>query len=121
MTCRITDAQVKELLIGVTTDTTPFIETANLIVDEELLSKGHSVDRLKKIELYLAAHFAAAPAGGSNLTKIKAGDSMNEYSENNLGKQFNSTVWGQTAIALDTTGTLRSLGGGSGQARFTVV
>ncbi len=55
---RVTDTEVKEI-IDTELDTTPFIDIATLLVDDQLLSKGLSTSLLTKLELLLAAHFTA--------------------------------------------------------------
>ena len=49
MAARVTDADVKAIF-DTAMDTTPFIPTANLIVDEELVSFGLTEARLTEIE-----------------------------------------------------------------------
>jgi hypothetical protein len=108
----VTDSDVKAV-IDTTRDTSPFITTAQLVVDEQLLTKGFSADRLDAITVYLAAHFVAIaePSSRSNLTSEKMGDASETYrvAIAKLGVGFNATPYGQQAIALDTSGTLAAM------------
>lgn len=94
------------------------LETAQLIVSEQLVGVADcnmSQDRLDKITVYLAAHFAepmsnsadGMPSGG--LKRSKLGEADESYfgpanDDGTLG--YRSTRWGQLAIALDTCGIL---------------
>ncbi len=103
-------------------DWTPFITTANLIVSEELSGLGHSSDRLTQIEIYLAAHFATLSKNGGGIVRETIGQSATTYrtpSEKLLG--FNATVFGQQALALESTGKLLNIGTGTLKAEFYVV
>lgn len=119
MTALVTDAEVKAL-IDTDRDTTPFIDTADLIVSEQLSGKGLTDARLKQIELYLAAHFAAITEERGALKSTKMGDSSDTY-DNQAGFGLKLTRYGQQAISLDTSGTLSALGSGSLPALFRVL
>lgn len=87
-----------------------YISTAVLLVSEDLSGKGLSEARLAQIELYLSAHFAAVgivERGG--LTSSRTGDqSQDTYGNKAVYKAgLGSTRYGQSAIALDTSGTLQ--------------
>lgn len=103
---RVTDCEVKEIL-NTEVDTTPFITTANLIVTEELGTSTLSDARLKQIELYLAAHFATLR--DPQVKSEKVGDASVTYAVDSKGKGLETTAYGQTALALDTTGTLMNI------------
>lgn len=88
------------------------ISTAMVLYDSKLGSNA-SVSKALQIEIkrYLAAHFVSIHDPSSKPLKEKLGDASIEYQVNTskLGDGFLSSVWGQTAAALDPTGAL--LGG----------
>lgn len=90
------------------TDVSPFIESASLIVDEELQNQGLSDARLELIERYLAAHFVALAVEGGALIKTSAGLASDTYADI-YGKGFHSTRFGQQALAFDPTGKISKL------------
>ena len=116
---RVSDDEVKAV-IQTNNTTIPFIDTANLIVTENLVGLGHSDGRLKQIELYLAAHFVAITEERGGLVRSATGDDAETYSDPK-GKGFESTRYGQQAMALDTTGTLAKFGKNKLTATFEVV
>lgn len=62
MVARVTDDEVRAIKATALTPLATFIDTANLLTDELAASdcgSGFSDAKLKKIELYLAAHFVA--------------------------------------------------------------
>lgn len=124
---RVTPAELKVIYPTSATDETlqVFIDMANSVVDEELLNKGLSEDRLKMIELYLSAHFASMSlsAGGTvgGLKKRKVGDSEEEYVTNAQNYGYMSSKYGQTAVLLDTSGTLGAQTNNPVKARFNLV
>ena len=83
---------------------TPFISTANLVVEEDLVGKGMSESRLKEIEKYLAAHFATVTTG--ELTARKVGDSMDDFVKTRMYEGLRGTTFGQQAVSLDASNTL---------------
>jgi hypothetical protein len=103
---RVTDAEVKKIL-DTSIDTTPFIATATLLVDEELATSGMSEARLAQVELYLAAHFACAK--DPRVTQEKVGDGSNTYQVTKGGIGLNATAYGEQATMLDTSGRLADL------------
>ena len=116
---RVTDAQLRQVVTVEATDAAHFIDTAHLIVDEQLVNKGMSDARLQKIELYLAAHFVTITErqvkseGLSGVTITYTGQT---------GQDYASSLHGQTAMNLDTSGTLReSAKRASTEADFKVV
>lgn len=85
---------------------TPFIDMAHSLVDEELAGKGLSDTRLDLIQKNLAAHFA----------KMYDPEMQSEQIEDyrykvagERGEGLMATSHGQTAVMLDTTGTLAQL------------
>ena len=116
---RVSDSEVKQI-IGTNRDTTPFIQTATLIVDEELVSRGLSDERLRQVELYLAAHYVAIAEEKGALVEAETGDARERYGgEFEMG--LKSTRYGQQAISLDSSGRLAELAVNTLPAQFRVV
>lgn len=108
---RTTDADVKKVIaLNVLTDTTPFINTANLMVTQHLSNSGLSSEILAEIEKYLAAHLVALHPDERQVTREKLGEAENTYA-GVFGKGLEATQYGQTVMMLDTTGSLSALGG----------
>jgi hypothetical protein len=101
----VTDVMVKTIF-DTSIDTTPFITTSTLIVDEELLSEGMTDARLTQINLYLAAHFACIrdPLAESQ----KMGDAQEKY-QGKTGMGLEATFYGQQVKLLDSSGILAKL------------
>ncbi len=119
MAALVTEAEVRAIYATDATSLTTFITTADLIVVENLTGKGLSSDRLKQIELYLSAHFAQLSDGGA-LTTQKLGDATDAFAvKTDMG--FLSTQYGQTAVTLDSSGTLAEIATPKMKARFTIV
>jgi hypothetical protein len=106
MAFRVADTDVKGI-IDTDIDVVPFIQTAELIVTEQLGAAGLSTERLFQIELYLAAHFVAITDQRSVSESI-GGASISFGSV--LGKGLDQTIFGQQVRILDTTGILGNLG-----------
>lgn len=109
-TARVTAADVQEIL-----DTTleasvinAFINTANTFIEVNLSSANLGEAMLTEIEKWLAAHFLSLRDRRVKSENI-AGEYSVTYEVGNLGKGLMSTTYGQTAVALDTSGTLGSL------------
>ena len=76
-----------------------------------MVSKGLPDTRLKDIERYLSAHFAALFDKDVMSAEKKIGNAETEYYlVNAIGKYLDLTVWGQMARLLDTSGTLAAIG-----------
>jgi len=104
MANRVTDADVKQIIaLNVLTDTTVFIDTAHLLVDEYLSTKGISEALLTQIEKYLSAHLVALHNDERQLTEQELGDATDTYT-GTFGKGLDSTQYGQTVKMLDPTG-----------------
>ena len=121
MANRVTDSEVKEI-INTEIDTSPFITPANILVNKIDGNGISDSDHLKEIERWLAAHFVAVRdnrAGGQSQHEV--GDASEDYLKSTqvLTKSLGSTYYGQQVLALDTTGTLVSLG--KSRAQFSVV
>lgn len=107
MTQRVTVDQVNNI-IDTGRDLTTFIETANLIVTEDLVGKGLSDARLTQIELYLTAHLVTLTEERGGLTRTRTGDATDGYAApTRTGKGLELTRYGQMVMTLDTTGILR--------------
>lgn len=115
----VTDSEVKAL-IDTSRDTTPFITTAHLIITEDLATSGLSTDRKTQVELYLAAHFCAITEERGNLARHRKGDSSEEY-KMEIGYGLALTRYGQQAMQLDTSGTLRTLARKGQNASFRII
>lgn len=94
----------------------PFIVTAHMLVYENLDGKGLSDTRLKQIEMYLAAHFSAVSHG---VPSFEAAGRVQESRQYKVDLGLKNTMFGQQAIALDTTGTLRGIANGSKRVSMT--
>lgn len=86
-------------------DLTPFIDTANGLV-EELLAEKHDSTRLELIERWLAAHFYAIR---DNRPSMESVGSVSEHYQHKLDTYLGCTMYGQSALALDTSGELAKL------------
>ena len=92
-------------------DLTEQIGVAHRLTDDLLSTKGLSDDRLKDIERYLSAHFAALFDKEVMSADKKVGGAQTEYYlANAMGKYLDLTVWGQMARLLDISGTLAAIG-----------
>lgn len=118
---RVTVAQVQEIY-PTSKDLTPFIETAHLLVNEELASSGMTNDRMAMVEKYLAAHFAIISLEKGGITRQKIGESEDYYQTwQNSSVGLMASRFGQQAAMLDSSGTLASAASGKLKAQFTVV
>lgn len=109
-TARVTAADVQEIL-----DTTleasvinAFINTAHTFIEANLGSANLGEAMLTEIEKWLAAHFLSIRDRRVKSENI-AGEYSVTYEVGNLGEGLMSTTYGQTAVALDTSGTLDNL------------
>ena len=109
MTLRVDADDVKEIIKTNLTDNeiTPFITTANLLVNENLASDSYSTALLTEIEKWLSAHLIAITKE-RQAQKVKMDDSEETYGR--LGLHLNSTTYGQMVTMLDTNGILSNLG-----------
>ncbi len=99
-----------------------FIATASLVVDENLVGLDPliSAAMLARIELYLAGHFVALSEEQGGLISSEMSDSAEKYA-NVYSAGYSSTRFGQMAMVLDTSGTLKRLGAPTLKAEFRVV
>ncbi|MGD9727683.1 MAG: hypothetical protein AB7L09_21630 [Nitrospira sp.] len=126
MAARATPEDVNTLMGTTGVDYTLFINTANSVVNSNLigLDPPYTEDQLKLIETYLAAHFATLTTERGGIRRQQIGESSESYqtiSEKYIG--FLTTRFGQQAVALDTSGTLAELAqsGTTRKAEFRVV
>lgn len=117
----VTSQEVKDLL-GTTDamDVTEHINTASILVEEDLAGSGLSVQRKKLISLYLAAHFTTLALERGSLRSEKVGTSEETYRDT-TGEGLNSTRWGQQAMSLDSSGILADNANPLPRAEFEVV
>ncbi len=86
-----------------------FLETAQMVVDEQLSSCGMSQARLDKITVYLTLHFAETSATAADglpgtLRRSKLGEADESYAVptgSDMQSAYRGSRWGQLAIALD--------------------
>lgn len=126
MAARSTKVQLKALMSPYA-DSSPdatldlFIDQAAMLVDEEIVGKGLSDNRLLYIEMNLAAHFATVSIERGGFVRQMAGQSLEMYNQTRDRVKFSSTRFGQQALALDTTGRLQNMDSQIGRAEFRVV
>ena len=125
MAIRVTAVEVKEIINTAIEEQiilNSFIATASLYVDENLVGLDPILSdaTLKRIELYLAAHFVALTEEKGGITSSAINDAKDTYS-NVYSEGFQSTRYGQMSITLDTSGTLKALGAPTLKAQFRVV
>ena len=125
MAIRVTAAEVKDIINTSIDDQVilnSMITTASLLVDENVsaVTPSLSTALLKRIELYLAAHFVSLTEEKGALIGEEFGDS-NVRLANIYSAGYNSTRFGQMAVSLDTSGQLKSLGAPTLKATFRVV
>ena len=111
MAARVTPTEVKAILDTQLEDATVeiFIMPATLLVDRiESEDTANTLDAatLKEIERWLAAHFTSIR--DQRVASETAGPVSQSY-QYKVGLNFNLTMYGGTALALDTTGFLASL------------
>jgi hypothetical protein len=120
---RVTGAELKELVATSKTEQVledNFIDTAHQFIEANLLGAGHSEAILKKIELYLAAHFLALTEELGGLVRDTMGDSAQSMA-NVYKAGLRSTRFGQVALDLDTSGTLARLATSMLRAELRIV
>lgn len=96
-------------------DLTPFIATAQLIVDEDLSSSGLSDERKDQIVLYLAAHFVCLKVELGGLRRDKLGDADQSFKQTgDRDTGYSYTRYGQQALIMDSSGTLSAASANKG-------
>ena len=96
-----------------------FINSANIFVTASLSGKGMSDALLAEIERWLSAHMIASTRERT-AKKEEAGTASIEYS-GTWGEGLLSTSYGQTAVAMDTSGTLAAIAQGKLTAQIYAV
>lgn len=108
MAVRVTEHQVTGLIsVSSGVDVDLLINVASRYIDELLGTSSLTADRLADIELYLAAHLVALSEEGGGVTQQRIGATSIQYAQLR-GDKLMLTRFGQTALALDTTGLLDS-------------
>lgn len=117
----VIDTDVKAI-IDTDRDTTPFIATAKLLTSEILSGSGLSSERIDAVTRYLAAHFVWLTESSGLISKEVGGakEVYHTYAEKNTG--LASSRYGQTALSLDTSGSLAKATANNGmKALFNVI
>ena len=118
MAARVTATEVKLIILDADTeigsdDITPFIDAANLTINDVIDTSLLSAAQLKEIERWLAAHFTVIKY--TRIDSERAG-SVSQKVQYRLGLGLDVTLYGQQAKRLDTTGALSSLDKGKKRA-----
>jgi len=103
---RTTDAAVKQI-ISTDLNTMPFIMAASLFVTTYLAGSGLPEAHLAEIERWWAAHLVSIRE--PRTTRKRLGDTEVAYQTGVLGTGLQSTFYGQTALQLDSSGTLLTM------------
>lgn len=89
-------------------DLTPFIESANSLVDSACSESEYTTSKFELIERWLAAHFYACDRVRTERATVFGG-----VAEEGVKMKFelmlNNTIYGQQAMILDTDGSLAAL------------
>lgn len=111
MAIRVTTDEVEEIIDTRLSEAriTVCIETASNLVDTQCEGEGLSDTTLKSIERWLAAHFVAVVE--PRIEREKA-DVVSASYVHSVDLYLASTVWGQQAMLLDTSGNLSDLNDG---------
>ncbi len=111
MAIRTTDEAVEGIIeVDETISLTPFIETASALTDDVAAADSTiTAARLELIERYLSAHFYTLR--DPRPTAERAGPVSTNY-QSNVGQGFKSSHYGQMAISLDSSGTLKRMSEG---------
>lgn len=109
MATRATTAEVLEIMDTtlVASDLTPYLTSANVFVTEALASTSLSDDALKEIERWIAAHFAVMTKERQSKEEGAGGAYIKWAGQ--WGMQLEATTYGQVALNLDPTNTLKNL------------
>lgn len=111
---RVVDSDVKAIRPSVV-DALPFILAASAVIDAHISTAGWSLLLATELERWLAAHLMemASPS----VTRKRLADTDLSRATSTLGAGLQATRFGQTVLALDTSGTL---GGQVGMKRAIV-
>lgn len=108
----VSSAEVHQICTELPSSTSAdvFINVAHITMCQTFASVTSVSDsRLKLIELYLASHFAAV---SNPVASFEGTGKLQESAQFKVDLGFNFTKYGQQAIALDTSGTLRAMAEG---------
>lgn len=108
MPIRANISEVRTMLGDNAADVLQHLEMASQIVDHRLASTSLTDVMLKQIEIYLACHLYAQ-TNPEIVSENYGGGSFRFVTSSGKSEGFCSSKWGQLAMALDTTGTLRSM------------
>lgn len=115
---RTTDEEVRQIIeLDDDIDTEPFIEGANEIVTEicasvlqdDGVTPFHTNSRLKLIERWLAAHFAATLGPRAHVEQVGL---IRNHFESKVELRLQNSAWGQQALVFDTSGALAAYNNG---------
>ena len=117
---RATELEVKEIISTELTaeDVTPFLNSANNVVTDDLSDEGYTATRLKNIEMWLAAHFVAIR--DPQMSKEKYGDGEHTF-QGKTGMGLEATLFGQQVMLFDTNGVLKAIADGKTDAVIEVI
>lgn len=109
-TARVTASEVGEIISTDLTDAqvAAFINSANAIIQENMLEAGMSANILTQIELWLAAHLVAISDQREQSVSLR--DGAVTYQSPRLGLGLDGTMYGQQVKVLDYSGILSGLG-----------
>lgn len=122
MAVRVTVDEVIEILDDTELDDDvilAFIGSANVFVTAQLSAKSLDASVLKEIERWVSAHMITMTRERVG-KEAGAGGAYIKYA-GEWGKGLNGTSYGQTAVMLDTTGTLEALAQGKGKASMKAI
>ena len=112
MAIRVTSAEVIAILGDDNADLTnvsAFIAMATLLTDK-CSDAGLAAADCKEVERWLSAHLVAT--GARRLVKSNSVGPISESFDSKIDYGLRGTAFGQQALALDTTGTLKGMSGG---------
>jgi hypothetical protein len=99
-------------------DITPFLNAANGVVSDECLGVEYSDEKLRDIEMWLAAHFVCAR--DPQIAEEKIGDATWKFDgKTDLG--LDSTRYGQRLKIIDSKKTLAGLDTAKGAVEIQVL
>lgn len=98
-----------------------YVDASNTVMADHFEDSELSDEKQELIALYIAAHFAVLTEEAGGLIGQTAGEASEKYQMQKMGYGFASTRFGQTAMALDTSGVLASLATSPLKAQFRVV
>lgn len=104
---RISQSDVEEIYDG--NVPVSAIHIAHQFVERYLSDCGYSEDELKEFERWIAAHFSQASASEGAVQSERQGNRSITYAISS-GKGFESTTYGQAAIAMDRCGKIADAG-----------